>query len=111
MSDRKCGHPKGIPWTDQRKREFYESGLYEMYQERMSMLGKKKTPEQIEKMREAKLGVKKSDEHRAAMSNAHKERFRIFAQLSEQYPNLSKTEIWALIRAMKKESSMKEEMA
>lgn len=36
--------------------------------------GVPKTPQQLELMRQAKLGVPKSPEHRAAMSQAHRDR-------------------------------------
>jgi hypothetical protein len=38
--------------------------------------GVPKSPEQKRKMRDAKLGVTKSDQHRRNMSEAHKERYR-----------------------------------
>lgn len=101
MTDKKkVGYPMGKPWSAERMRQFYESGQYEEYSTRMRALGKSKTEEQIEKMREAKLGIPKSLEHRAAMSAAHKARFAKFKDIQEEFPNLSKTEIWKLVKEM-----------
>lgn len=65
-------------WTPERKQAFGEHikerfASDPKYGEAVgaSVRGIPKTLEQRAKMREAKLGVKKSDEHRAAMSLAH----------------------------------------
>jgi hypothetical protein len=46
--------------------------------------GQPKTPQQLERMRQAKLGVEKSPEHRLAMSEAHKARHRLVHAIMEE---------------------------
>lgn len=92
------GYPKGVPWSAERVARFYDSGKYEEYRDRMIAIGKVKTDEQKQKMREAKLGKPKSADHAAAMSNTHKQRWAWFAEVSKEYPDLDKTAVWAIVR-------------
>lgn len=61
--------------------------LYEERKERLGRIhrGKPKSESQREKMRDAKVGVGKSQEHRAAMSAAHILRSMTLKQIQEEH--------------------------
>lgn len=92
------GYPKDKPWSPERLAHYYESGQYDASRDRMIAIGKVKTDEQKQKMREAKLGKPKTADHAAAMSNTHKQRWAWFAEVSEEYPELDKSAVWVIVR-------------
>jgi len=92
------GYPKGLPWSDERRERFITSGNDVKYKERMAALGKVTTDQQRERMRAAKLGVAKTPEQCAAMSNSHKQRWEWYAEVKAEFPELKKSEVWRIVR-------------
>lgn len=95
------GYPKGRPWSEERKQRFIESGQRDRITEILCEVAKNKTPEQRAKMRKAKLGVAKSEEHKANMSESHKQRWVYYRDLEATMPDAEPSELWAILKEMR----------
>ena len=69
---------------------------------RQTHTGVPKSPEQKEKMRQAKLGIPKSETHRAALIASHRARTQRVKELQKQYPRLTWAELQKLEKQLRK---------
>lgn len=88
---------RGYKWSQERHDAWIESGGPEAKSKQWK--GVPKTEEQKQKMREAKLGVEKSAEHKESMARAHRARWDKYRKVKELYPDLAVSEVWDLIKA------------
>ena len=90
---------KGYTWDQEYREKYYSSEKVQEHLERFRVsVSKPKTEEQKAKMRAAKLGRPKSEEHRQAMSLAHQRRQELKREIQRNSPDLSEHEVWELVR-------------
>jgi hypothetical protein len=90
---------KGYTWTDEYKAEYLARPLVQAHMEDFLMKARMpKSDTQRQKMSEAKLGRKYTQEHKDNMSEAQKFRHALFRKVQADNPDLDSKEIWVIVR-------------
>lgn len=89
----------GYTWNDEYRKQFFDSPKVQAHlADFVAQASLPKTPEQREKMRQAKLGKPKTPQHKANMSEAHKFRQSLKKEIVAKNPELPVSEVWDLVR-------------
>lgn len=89
----------GYTWNDEYREHFFKSERVQAHlKDFIEQAKQPKTDDQKEKMRMAKLGKPKTEQHRQRMSEVHKFRQDLKKQFQQQHPEKPVEEIWGLVR-------------
>jgi len=95
----------GYTWNDEYRKQFFNSPKVQAHlADFVAQASQPKSPAQREKMRLASLGRKKSDQHKANMSEAHKFRYSLKKEIQAKNPELPIDKVWDLVRMAQAEA-------
>jgi hypothetical protein len=89
----------GYTWNDEYRKQFFASPKVQAHlSEFVAQASLPKSPQTREKMSQAKLGRKYSDQHKANMAETQKFRHALKREVLEKNPELPIDKVWDLVR-------------
>jgi hypothetical protein len=90
---------KGYTWDEKYKEEFYKSEKVQAHLKVfIEQASKPKTKEHKEKLSEAKVGRKYSDEHKSRMAESQKFRQAVKREILATNPTITPEELWQQVK-------------